>query len=71
MTLKAKSVSQHSVARFAVRLRRSTRKRSPDLVDIELVGSEGILLTSKTMVNASLRKLSLVRLGTPGRAFWN
>ena len=69
VTLKAKSVGQHSVARSAVRLRRSTRKRSPDRVDMELVGSEGIFLTSKTMVNAvSPQKLSLEMLGTPGRA---
>jgi hypothetical protein len=50
VTLKAKSVIQHSVARFAVRLVRSTLKRSPERVEIELVGSDGILRTSKAMV---------------------
>ena len=70
-TEKLKSVSQHSETAFGVKLSRSHIRRSPDLVDIDVVGSLGILRTSKTIVKQSFTKLSLLILGIPGRAFWN
>ena len=55
VTLKANIVNQHSVATFALRFRRSTRRRSPDLVDILLVGSLGTFLRSNAMVKLFVR----------------
>jgi hypothetical protein len=68
---KAHSVSQHSDAKFAVIFVRSILSRSPLLVDIELVGSDGVRLTSKAIVNALLMSSSLLIFGAPGIAFWN
>ena len=49
-TENANIVIQHSVTELAVRFWRSTRKRSPERVEIELVGSAGTFRTSKQMV---------------------
>ena len=70
-TAKLNNVMVTSVAAFAVRFCRSMRRRSPDLVEIDEVGSYGTFRTSNTMVKAPLRKVSRVMFGMPPQPFWN
>ena len=70
-TEKANMVTHISVARPDVKFCRSNLRRSPLLVLIAEVGSEGVFLRSKAIVNEFVRKLSLEMLGTLGKAFWN
>ena len=55
VTENANNVSQTSLATSAVRFCKSTRSKSPDRVEIELVGSEGTFRTSKQMVKQLVR----------------
>jgi len=71
VTLNANIVSQHSVTTFADRLSKSTRRRSPDRVLIDEVGSLGTFRRSNAMVKLFVRKLSRVMFGILGKAFWN